>query len=85
MSTKTKRVLPPNVTVYFTRRDKSLYSKLLALAKKHGMSSSTIGALAIRLGLPLVRKNLEGLLFDIDFQAEYNSKGSGVFTERSPD
>jgi len=85
MSTQKKRILPPSVTVYFTGRDKSLHRKLEILAKKHGMSSSTIGGLAIRLGLPLVKKNLEGLLFDIDFQAEYNSKGSGVFTERSPD
>ena len=82
MSTKTKRVLPPSVTVYFTGRDKSLHRKLEALAKKHGMSSSTIGALAIRLGLPLVRKNLEGLLFDIGFQASENEKGVSTFVEQ---
>ena len=84
MSTKqVKRILPPSVKVYFTGRDKSLHKKLEALAKKHGMSSSTIGSLAIRLGLPLVRKNLEGLLFDIDFQAEENEKGISTFVEQS--
>ena len=63
---KDKRILPPSVTVYFTGRDKSLNKKLEALAKKHGMSSSTIGSLAIRLGLPLVQKNLEGLIQGAD-------------------
>lgn len=65
-TTKTKRVLPPSVKVYFTGRDKSLEKRLEALAKKHSMSSSTIGALAIRLGLPLVQKNLEGLIQGVD-------------------
>ena len=82
MTKKVTRTFPPKVAIYFTGRDKSLHKKLEALAKKHGMSSSTIGALAIRLGLPLVQKNLEGLLFDINFQAEENSKGSSVFTEQ---
>ena len=64
MPTK-KRTLPPSIQVYFTGRDKPLHKKLQAVCKKHGMSESTIGALAIRLGLPLVERNLEGLLTDI--------------------
>ena len=84
MTKKVARVLPPSVQIYFTGRDKGLHKKIETLAKKHGMSASTIGALAIRLGLPLVKKNLEGLLFDIDFQSTENAKGIGVFTEPTP-
>ena len=56
MTKKVARVLPPSVQIYFTGRDKGLHKKIETLAKKHGMSASTIGALAIRLGLPLVKK-----------------------------
>jgi len=63
-SKQVKRVFPPRVQIYFTGRDKFLKKKLDALAEKHGMSSSTIGTLAIRLGLPLVQKNLVGLIPD---------------------
>lgn len=75
---KTKRTFPPSVQVYFTGRDKSLHRKLQQLTKKHGMSESTIGVLAIRLGLPLVERNLEGLLIDINAQAEDYEKKSGL-------
>lgn len=76
--TKTKRTFPPSVQVYFTGRDKPLHRKLQQLTKKHGMSESTIGALAIRLGLPLVERNLEGLLIDIDAQAEDHERKTGL-------
>ena len=65
---KEKRIFPPSVRVYFTGRNKSLDKKLEVLAKKHSMSSSTIGALAIRLGLPQVEKNLEGLIQQMDIE-----------------
>jgi len=61
---KQKRVFPPRVQIYFTGRDAVLYKKLEVLAKKQGMSSSTIGSLAIRLGLPQVEKNMAGLIPD---------------------
>lgn len=79
---KQKRVLPPSVQVYFTGRDKSLHKKLQAVAKKHGMTESKVAALAIRLGLPLVERNLEGLLIDITTQAEDHEKKVGLTLSR---
>lgn len=76
---KTERTFPPSVQVYFTGNNKSLHKKIQALAKKHGMSESAISVLAIRLGLPMVRKNLEGLLIDIDAQAENHEQSKGLY------
>lgn len=79
-SKKVSRVMPASVQVYFTGRDKPVHRKLQALAKKHGMSESTIGALAIRLGLPMVKKNLEGLLIDIDAQAQQHEESESLLS-----
>ncbi len=81
MTAKKSRVFPPSVQVYFTGRDKALYKKVMSVSKAHGMSASTVAALAIRLGLPLVKRNLEGLLIDIESQAEDHEEKNGLFLE----
>lgn len=72
----------PSVRIYFGGKNSSLGKKLHAVAKEHGMSASMVGVLAIRLGLPLVKRNLEGLLIDIESQAEDHEKRDGVFLNR---
>lgn len=81
--TATKKISqhPPYVKVYFTGKDATLPKKIEALSKKYGVSSSMLGAWAIRQGLPLVKKNLDGLIFDLKFQAEVNAKGDSVFVK----
>jgi hypothetical protein len=78
---KTKRVFPPSVHVYFMPRDKALLQRMKKKAKDYGLSESALCVMALRLGLPLAEKNMKGLLFDVDFQASENAKGSGVFTD----
>jgi len=76
----TKKTLA-SVRIYFTGHNEKLGRKLQSVADQHGMSVSMIGVLAIRLGLPLVKKNLEGLLIDIDSQAEDHERKTSVFLE----
>lgn len=68
--TKTKKS-PPYVKVYFIGKNKSLAQLIEQMSEEYGMSSSAIGAMAIKLGLPFVKKNLDGLSLDIEVQAEY--------------
>ena len=63
MATRT-RTHPPFVKVYFSERDQNLEEEIELLARESGMSASMIGAMAIRLGLPMVKKNLEGLIIE---------------------
>ena len=75
MTTKKDKKPIPYMKIYFTGKDEALLKKVKKLASAHGMSVSKIGALAIRLGLPLLRRNLEGLLIDIESQEqEYETK-----------
>ena len=74
-----KRVIPPAVQVYFTSsKDKALLKKINAMVKRHGMTASKIGLLAIRLGLPMVERNLEGLLIDVEAQADDHKTKKGL-------
>ncbi len=82
MGEKSKKKTLGSVRVYFTGRNSKLGDKLSSVAAEHGMSASMVGALAIRLGLPLVKRNLEGLLLDIESQAEDHEQKSGVFLNR---
>lgn len=59
-----RRVLPKSIRVYFTKREEGLITKLEALSDSSGMTVSRIGVLAVRLGLPLVAKNFEGMMID---------------------
>ncbi len=81
-ATKKKKKGLSSVRIYFTGKNISLGRKLAAVAKEHGMSASMVGVLAIRLGLPLVKRNLEGLLIDIESQAQDHEEKNGVFLNR---
>lgn len=72
---------PPYVKVYFSGNGAALPKQIEALSKKYGISSSLLCAWAIRQGLPLVKKNLSGLVFDLEFQSKENSKGDSVFVK----
>ena len=74
MNKKTSRVLPPSVQVYFTRSDKKLYERVRELARKHNVSDSAMVVLAVRKGLSIASKRLEGLLSDVDEKEISSSK-----------
>lgn len=82
MTEKSVKKPIPYLKIYFTGKDAELFLKIRKLADAHGMSGSKIGSLAIRLGLPLLRRNLEGLLIDIEVQAEDHEKQNGLFLSR---
>jgi len=52
----------PAVLVRFEGPDAQLKKKVVRLAAQHGISASKVVAMSVRLGLPLVKKNLDGLL-----------------------
>jgi hypothetical protein len=51
---------PPFIKVYFT--NDALPKEIEDLGHQHGLSASKVGEMAVRLGLPLVKKQLSGLL-----------------------
>lgn len=82
MKKKTAKKPIPYLKMYFTGKDGALLLKVKELAAAHGMSVSKIGVLAIRLGLPLLKRNLEGLLIDIESQARDHEEKNGLFLNR---
>lgn len=64
MSEKIGSVL--QVRVHFSGVDLSLGNKLLAIAKKHELSSSRVAIMAIRVGLIAVDEYLSGIRLDLD-------------------
>ena len=53
---------PPSVTVYFVgSENEKLLNDINALTQDLGMSASAVGLLALKNGLPTVKKRLEGL------------------------
>lgn len=53
---------PPSVTVYFVgSENEKLLNDINALTKDLGMSASAVGLLALKNGLPTIKKRLEGL------------------------
>lgn len=72
---------PNSAQVYFTGRDKSVYKELVTLSERSGITISKLGAMAIRLGLPLLAKNLDGLQIDIEAQAEQHKRSASLVTK----
>lgn len=66
MAAKKPKSHPAFIKVYFTGYDEPLAKQIETLAKDHGLSASIVGAKAIRIGFPVVKKQLDGLFADVN-------------------
>jgi hypothetical protein len=61
-----KKVVDYRLEVRLQGLDSELARRLIEVAKHTGIDASRVAILAIRVGLPNVKENLEGLVIDMD-------------------